>query len=218
MSSLVFASCSVTTQSWTIVNMLSLVSASCIVTTHSWPILNFPLLVPFSSWSKFQLVTCSQFQLVVRLYDLFVTFSLYPYSAHFCTAKTRHLRCCIYILDHLSFAQDPPSSAPLCGIRVHSMTVSDTCATHVLDRGKSESCLVKAPAMHASESVLVVGEMLCTSVQANTERDTQETKRAKCAHVGNTNNTPPHANRESGVIQTSNRARVWQIWEARKDT
>ena len=72
--------------------------------------------------------------------------------------------------------------------------------------------------MHASESVLVVGEMLCTSVQANTERDTQETKRAKCAHVGNKNNTPPHANRASGVIQTSNRARVWQIWEARKDT
>ena len=75
MLSLVFASCSVTTQSWTIVNMLSLVSASCIVTTHSWPILNFPLLVPISSWSQFQLVTCSQFQLVVRLYDLIVTFS-----------------------------------------------------------------------------------------------------------------------------------------------
>ena len=75
MSSLVFASCSVTTQSWTIVNMLSLVSESCFVTTHSWPILNFPLLVPISSWSQFQLVTCSQFQLVVKLYELIVTFS-----------------------------------------------------------------------------------------------------------------------------------------------
>ena len=96
MSSLVFASCSVTTQSWTNVNMLSLVSASCIVTTHSWPILNFPLLVPISSWSQFQLVTCSQFQLVVRLYDLIVTVSLQPFCAQFCTAKTRHLRCCIY--------------------------------------------------------------------------------------------------------------------------
>ena len=52
------------------------VSASCIVTTHSWPILNFPLLVPISSWSQYQLVTCSQFQIVVRLYDLIVTFSL----------------------------------------------------------------------------------------------------------------------------------------------
>ena len=47
MSSLV-ASC-VTTQSWTIVNMLSLVSASCIVTTHSRPILNFHF------WSQFYL-------------------------------------------------------------------------------------------------------------------------------------------------------------------
>ena len=35
-----------------------------------------------------------------------------------------------------------------------------------LDKGKSESCLVKAPAMHASESVLMVGELLCTGVQA----------------------------------------------------
>ena len=98
MLSLVYASCSVTTQSWTIVNMLSLMSASCIVTTQSWPILYFPLLVPFSSWSQFQLVTCSQFQLVVRLYDLIVTFFLWPFCAHFCTAKTRHLRCCIYKL------------------------------------------------------------------------------------------------------------------------
>ena len=92
--------------------------------------------------------------------------------------------------------------------------VCDTC----FDRGKSESCLVKAPAMHASESVLVVGELLCTGVQANTERHTQGTKRAKCAHVGDTDNAPPRAIRESGVIQTSNRARVWQIWEAREDT
>ena len=38
--------------------------------------------------------------------------------------------------------------------------------------------------MHASESVLVIGELLCTGVQANAERHTQGTKRAKCAHVG----------------------------------
>ena len=55
------------------------------------------------------------------------------------------------------------------------MTMSDKHASHVLDRGKPESCVVKAPAKHASESVLVVGELLCTSVQANTERDTKPT-------------------------------------------
>ena len=71
-----------------------------------------------------------------------------------------------------------------CGIRVHSMTMSDTCATHVSDKGKSESCLVKAPAMQASESVLVVGELLCTSVQANTERDTWTETRDMCSCWG----------------------------------
>ena len=58
----------------------------------------------------------------------------------------------------------------------------------------------------------------CVQAFKQTQRDTQGRKRAKCAHVGDTNNTPPHANRKSGVIQTSNRARVWQIWEARKNT
>ena len=63
-----------------------------------------------------------------------------------------------------------------------------TGALHMFcDTKESESCLVKAPAKHASESVLVVGELLCTGVQANTERPTR--KRAKCAHVGDTNNT-----------------------------
>ena len=42
---------------------------------------------------------------------------------------------------------------------------------------ESESCLVKAPAKHASESVLVVSELLCTSVQANTERHTRKEMR-----------------------------------------
>ena len=61
--------------------------------------------------------------------------------------------------------------------------VCDTC----FDKGKTESCLVKAPAMHASESVLVIGELLCTSVQANTETHKERNAR-KCAHVGDTNN------------------------------
>ena len=61
-------------------------------------------------------------------------------------------------------------------------TVEQVCDT-VLDKGKSESCLVKAPAQDASESVLVVSELLCPGVQANTERDTDQKKRAKCVHV-----------------------------------
>ena len=35
----------------------------------------------------------------------------------------------------------------------------------------------------------MVSELLCTGVQANMERHTQGRKRAKCAHVGDTNNT-----------------------------
>ena len=85
------------------------------------------------------------------------------------------------------------------------------------DTKESESCLVKAPAKHASESVLVVGELLCTGVQANTERHTRKETREMCS-CWDTNNTPPHANRESGVIQTPNRARAWQFWEPGKDT
>ena len=55
--------------------------------------------------------------------------------------------------------------------------VCDTC----VDKGKTESCLVKAPAMHASESVLVVSELLCTGVQANTERHTRNETREMCS-------------------------------------
>ena len=47
----------------------------------------------------------------------------------------------------------------------------DTC----FDKGKTESCLVKALAMHASESVLVIGELLCTGVKANAERHSAKT-------------------------------------------
>ena len=58
--------------------------------------------------------------------------------------------------------------------------VCDTC----LDKGKSESCLVMAPAMHASESVLVIGELLCTGVQANAERHTRNETREMCSCWG----------------------------------
>ena len=56
----------------------------------------------------------------------------------------------------------------------------DTC----FDKGKTESCLVKAPAMHASESVLVIGELLCTRVQANAERHTRNETREVCSCWG----------------------------------
>ena len=52
----------------------------------------------------------------------------------------------------------------------------------------SFSCFLDRNFVTPNSSVLVVGELLCTGVQANTERDTQGTKRAKCAHVGDTNN------------------------------
>ena len=52
------------------------------------------------------------------------------------------------------------------------------------DTNESESCLVKAPAKHASESLLVVSELLCTSVQANTERHTRKETREMCSCWG----------------------------------
>ena len=81
------------------------------------------------------------------------------------------------------------------------MTMSDTCATHVLDKGKSESCLVKAPAMHASESVLMVGELLCTSVQANTETHTRTETREMCSCWGYKQHS---SSRKSGEWRDSN--------------
>ena len=52
------------------------------------------------------------------------------------------------------------------------------------DTIESESCLVKAPAKHASELVLVFGELLCTGVQANTERHTRKETREMCSCWG----------------------------------
>ena len=34
--------------------------------------------------------------LVIRLYVVIVNSFLLPFTAHFCTAKTSHLRCCVY--------------------------------------------------------------------------------------------------------------------------
>ena len=47
-------------------------------------------------WSQFQLVTCSQFQLVVRLYELIVAFFCSHFVHTFTPRKHVILRCCIY--------------------------------------------------------------------------------------------------------------------------
>ena len=104
-----------------------------------------------------------------------------------------------------------------CGIRMYSMTMSGTCATHVLTKANPKSCLVKAPAKHASESVLLVGELLCTGVQANTERHTRNGTREMCSCWGYKQHSSS-SNSRVAWFKTSNRARVWQIWEAREDT
>ena len=54
------------------------------------------------------------------------------------------------------------------------------------DRGKTESCLVKAPASHVNESVRVTNEPWCTRVQSETQT---RNVRVKCAHVGNDRHT-----------------------------
>ena len=56
---------------------------------------NVHFLVPISSWSQFHFVTCSQFQLVVCLYELIVTFPSSSFVHTFAPRK-RHLRCCIH--------------------------------------------------------------------------------------------------------------------------
>ena len=74
-----------------------------------------------------------------------------------------------------------------------------TGALHMFcDANESESCLVKAP---ASESVLVVGELLCTGVQANTERHTRKETREMCSCWGYKQHSP---SRKSGEWRDSN--------------
>ena len=99
-----------------------------------------------------------------------------------------------------SHRQNKCCEAHMCGIRMYSMTMSGTCATHVLTKAKPKA--VWSRRLRCMQVSLCWWSVNCC-VQAckQTQRDTQGTKRAKCAHVGDTNNTPPHAIRESGVIQ-----------------
>ena len=77
------------------------------------------------------------------------------------------------------------------------MTMSDKCATHVLDKNKSESCLDKRLRKHTRESVLMVSELLCTGVHVNTQEHKQGNAREMCS-CWETVNTPPHVIHESG--------------------
>ena len=77
-----------------------------------------------------------------------------------------------------------------------------TGALHMFrDSKESESCLVKAPAKPACESVLVVGELLCTGVQANTERHTRKETREMCSCWGYKQHS---SSRKSGEWRDSN--------------
>ena len=77
-----------------------------------------------------------------------------------------------------------------------------TGALHMFcDTKESESCLVKASAKHASESVLVIGELLCTGVQANTERHTRKETREMCSCWGYKQQSSSH---KSGEWRDSN--------------
>ena len=74
---------------------------------------------------------------------------------------------------------------PVCGEHACARCQDQTGALHMFyDTSESESCLVKAPAKHASESVLVVGKLLCTGAQANTERHTRKETREMCSCWG----------------------------------
>ena len=63
-----------------------------------------------------------------------------------------------------------PATLPLWNTRVLGVRIKQARCKCFCDTNESESCLVNAPSKNASESVLVVGELLCTGVQANTER------------------------------------------------
>ena len=53
--------------------------------------------------------------------------------------------------------------------------------------------------MHASESVLVVGELLCTGVQENTKKHTRNGTREMCSCWGYKQQRPPQ--QDSGALR-----------------
>ena len=91
-----------------------------------------------------------------------------------------------------------------------------TGALHIFcDTNESESCLVKAPAKHANESVLVVGELLCTGVQANTERHTRKETREMSACWGCKQHSSSRKSEEwrDSTFQQSSRLANLGIWK-----
>ena len=71
---------------------------------------------------------------------------------------------------------------------MYSMTMSGTCATHVLTKANPKA--VWSRRLRCMQVSLCWWSVTCC-VQAckQTQRNTQGTERAKCAHVGDTNNT-----------------------------
>ena len=104
--------------------------------------------------------------------------------------------------DQFSFARRWSELNEIVGPTPAALSMSGTCATHALDKGKSESCLVKAPATHASESVLVVSELLCAGVQAtHRETHTRKETREMCSCWGYKQRS---SSRKSGEWRDSN--------------
>ena len=84
-----------------------------------------------------------------------------------------------------------PCSATTGGIRMYSMTMSGTCATHVLTKANPKA--VWSRRLRCMQvSLCWWSANCCVQACKQTQRDTQGTKRAKCAHVGDTNNTSVH--------------------------
>ena len=105
------------------------------------------------------------------------------------TLLDRHCRFWISLRDDFetstSFAvkscQDSrPASPPLWNTRVLGVRVKQVCDTCFANVCTAESCLVKAPASHADESVQVMSDLKCASVQEETTGNV----RVKCAHAG----------------------------------
>ena len=104
------------------------------------------------------------------------------------------------------------TSGPMCGTRVCSMTVSDKCATHVLDKGKSESRLVKAPAQHTQMNPCWWSVNSCLHACKKIHRDTNQRMHVKCAHVGKPSTTLLLTSTgRAAWLNNSNRARTREL-------
>ena len=72
---------------------------------------------------------------------------------------------------------------------MYSMTMSDTCATHVFGQGQVRKLFGQGRLRNMQVSLCWWLVNCCVKACKQTQRDTQGRKRAKCAHVGDTNNS-----------------------------